>query len=186
MDKGFNFRETAGYVTDGTDETYVLREAYPVTRNGITFGWDNLNVTPLNKNASNDRRLAGVAFANASGASHTFRADLPASGNYTVHLALGFPDGGGDASNTATVKDNTSTLATINYSAVTAQRFTDATEVMLTEVTWPTTEAGIDLAFSSTVFNLEMASATFWGLNHVRLVTTPVSGSGIVFNMQIG
>ena len=37
---GFNFRATSGFVTDAGDETYDVGSAYPVTRTGRTFGWE--------------------------------------------------------------------------------------------------------------------------------------------------
>jgi hypothetical protein len=91
-DKGFNFRQTSGFVTDGANETYVLSgDSYPATRNGVTFGWEDAPSGDRDRNSGIDRRLAGMNFvSSAAGASaYRFRVDLPAAGDYAVRLAIG-------------------------------------------------------------------------------------------------
>lgn len=93
LDAQINFRSTSGYVTDGAGQTYCLGSAdvYPVTRGGLTFGWILAHEadSARNRNAGNDPRLAGQNSATNDGTPSQFQLDLPASGSYTIHLALG-------------------------------------------------------------------------------------------------
>jgi hypothetical protein len=86
---GFDFRNTAGFVTDPPGDTYVLPSTlYPTKVNGMTFGWVKLLADGRDRNASLDPRLAGVNFSN-NGYPATFYVDLPSPGTYAVSLALG-------------------------------------------------------------------------------------------------
>ena len=98
FDMGWNFRATAGYVTD--DAHYGvpgLSETYPHTyTNGdgqsVNGGWD-VSVAALDLDNTNDARLAGINFA-TSGVVRTFTVDLasgsaPGAGDYAVDLACG-------------------------------------------------------------------------------------------------
>lgn len=166
-DKGFNFRNSALYVTDGTNETYVVSSAdlYKTTRNGVDFGWSVVaGLAGADRSSGNDRRLAGINYNNAT---QTFQVDLPAAGSYTVQLALGDQGAGGDASCTATVKDSAATLATVNFAANVANQFTDATGAILTNVTWPGSEVAATLTFATTTLNLVMSSASYWTIAHL-------------------
>lgn len=100
--KGFNFRDTAGYVTDGTNEEDVSvakgggTASYPYseTIDGDTFnvGWVSGMGNFRDRNASNDRRLAGVNFATNgtdSDANRAFIIVVPSAGYYEISLALG-------------------------------------------------------------------------------------------------
>ena len=92
-DKGFNFRATSGFVTDGINETYVFKtDIYPVTRNGSTFGWQTVS-PPLdyNRDSGLDRRLAGGNSEANFWSTETFRVDLyeASGGVYDIALALG-------------------------------------------------------------------------------------------------
>jgi len=88
--RGFDFRNTANFVTDPSGDTYVLSTtAYPTNRNGVTFGWVKTSlITGRDRNASLDPRLAGMDFAN-NGAPAIFVVDLPSAGTYNLSLALG-------------------------------------------------------------------------------------------------
>lgn len=165
-DKGFNFRGTSGYVSDGATETYVLAEGYPTTRNSVTFGFTSGvgSLQPVDRSAANDRRLAGINYDNTA---RVFQIDLPSAGTYTVHLALGDQAGGGNASCTVVVKDTATTLATVNFDASVANQFTDATGAALTNVTWPAGEVGASLTFATTTLNLALSSAGYWTIAHV-------------------
>ncbi len=175
FDKGFNFRQTSGYVTDGATDTYVLpTDAYPVTRNGVTFGW-NAGVNSADRNASNDARLAGIHFN--SGGGYEFRVDLPATGDYVVHLGVGDDSGGGTGSQTVDVKDNATTkfsLTSRTYS--TAHQFYDAGDNARTNVTWPGSEVGVTATFASTTFKLAIGSSGFWVVAHLFIHQVPASG----------
>jgi len=88
--QGFDFRNTATFVTDPPGATYVLpTTAYPTTFNGVTFGWVKTSpVRGRDRNASLDPRLAGINFA-YNGSPATFYVDLPSPGTYNLSLALG-------------------------------------------------------------------------------------------------
>lgn len=189
-DKGFNFRGTSGYVSDGANETYVLAEGYPTTRNSVTFGFTTGTgvVQGVDRSATNDRRLAGINYDNSS---RIFQVDLPASGAYTVHLALGDQAGGGNAICAAAIQDTLTPLTTVNFAANTANNFTDATGAVYTNVTWSGSETGVSLTFSTTTLNLALTSAGYWTIAHLFVSqgggspsrglfrTSPVSGVGI-------
>src|SRR3990167_7206091 len=130
MATGINHRATRGYVTDGPNDTYCLNETYPVTRGGMTFGWEDTYADGArDRSTAYDVRLAGVRQKNNSGVTNRFRVDLSASGNYTIRIALG------DASWAQSyqylqLRDDTTVLTTIDDSNGTAAaNFDDATGV---------------------------------------------------------
>lgn len=175
-DKGFNFRSTSVYVTDGTNETYVTAaDAYPTTRNGVTFGW-TAAVSDANRDAANDRRLAGIHYQTSS---RDFQVDLPAAGDYLTHLGIGDSvDGGGDHA-TANVKDNTSSLFTATNVRTPAQRYTDASNVQYTNGTWPGSETGVQKTFTTATHITNMTSSDgFWTLAHIFLSQAVGGGGG--------
>lgn len=88
--KGFNFRQTSGYVTDSPLCTYVLNDLYPTTRGGTTFGWDvaGSGTVALNRTTTNDK-YAGINCQLNNGTQRTFRIDLPAAGRYQIRMAVG-------------------------------------------------------------------------------------------------
>ena len=90
--EGFDFRNTASFVTDPPGDTYVLSTtAYPTTVNGVTFGWVKTSpVQARDRNAGIDPRLAGINFVN-NGSPATFYVDLPSPGTYDISLAWEMP-----------------------------------------------------------------------------------------------
>lgn len=169
--KGFNFRLSSGYVTDGTDQTYVLpTDAYPVTRNGVTFGWD---VAPgagfaADRSTGVDVRLAGVAFQN--GVNTKFRVDLPDTGQYVTHLAVGDVSGGGLGTQVVEVLDNaTSRFSLTGRTYNVANQFYDATDVARTEATWPGNEVGHTDHFDSVIHNTYITDTSYWVIAHLSI-----------------
>ena len=79
--QGFDFRNTAGFVTDPSGNTYILpTTAYPTKGSGFNCGWvKTLPPQGRDRNSHLDPRLAGVSFAN-NGLPATFYVDLPAAG----------------------------------------------------------------------------------------------------------
>ena len=149
-DKGFNFRATSGFVTDGTDETYVIGETYPITRNGVTFGWETgpTGVATRDRNSGNDRRLAGINFNDAVTTNEDFRVDLPATGDFLIRLAMG--DAANPQNPKIVLKDDTTVLDTLQTS-VGANEFYDATGVLRTQANWPGQNVAITRTFGSTI-----------------------------------
>src|SRR5271157_879381 len=88
--QGFDFRNSANFVTDPLGSTYVLSTtAYPTKGNGVTYGWVNTSlVQARDRNAKLDPRLAGINFV-ANGSPATFYVDLPFAGTYNLSLAMG-------------------------------------------------------------------------------------------------
>lgn len=151
-DKGLNFRATSGYVSDGADETYVLHsDAYPTTRNGVTFGWEVPGIESRDRNAGLDRRLAGINFDRAE-ANKGFRVDLPATGTYALRAAFG--DAGGNNYYDFALQDDATVFKTFAATLLTAAAFSDATGAILTSTDWPGSNQAIDRTFASQVFRV--------------------------------
>jgi hypothetical protein len=92
---GASFRGTAAFVTDQPNCYPALKTTiYPTAAGGTNFGF--LNTNPPNdavdRVATNDPRVAGVAYG--YGTDTRFQIDLPASGTYTINMAVGDPGGG--------------------------------------------------------------------------------------------
>lgn len=103
-----NFRNTAGFVTDGTNQTFSLGEAFPTTRAGITFGFD-FGITGSTADRSNavDPRYAGIVFENGVG----FDLTLPSAGTYCVNVVIG-DEAGVSFTTQFQLLDNTTPLLT--------------------------------------------------------------------------
>ena len=157
-DKGFNFRATADYVTDGPDETYVLGDIYPTTRNGVTFGWvTSAPDETRDRSTTVDVRLAGQNAIDNTGASQNFRVDLTATGDYTIRLAAG------DASFAQKIDveflDDTTVFSTVADNVATAGgQFVDATGVTRTTAAWPADNQTLARTFASTLFVVRCAA----------------------------
>ncbi len=140
FDMGFDFRETAGYVTDPTYAVPVLGEAYPHTyTNGngdsINAGWVNGFRSKTNRDSTKDVRLAGLnnVYTDTNGGIGDFRIDLasgsaPGAGTYTIDNAIGAYDTA-SAVDLATLKDNTTVVLTMvsSFTSTIAGHFLDAT-----------------------------------------------------------
>jgi hypothetical protein len=181
FDMGFDFRQTAGYVTDnGNWGVPQLDEIYPHTyTNGdgqsINAGWTIQCDGFGNDSNTVDARIAGRCNSSALQAPN-FKIDLssgsaPGAGTYTMDLAIG------RATSTTTaifqVKDDTSVVLQVAApgTSLGVNHFLDAT---LTDVTGSGTWAGtpITQAFSSTTVNvvLNQSVDTFnVSLAHFRL-----------------
>lgn len=174
---GTNFRDTAGFVTDGTNETYCIigADGYPTTRGGNTFGWSvsSFLAQSRDRNAALDRRLAGINrddFANCE-----FRFDLPSAGSYLISLALGDTGAGGASTVNCAVKDDSSTLTTVS-GADAADNCMDATGVVRTDAAWPAANAKYTGTFATSILRLGLAGgATPSIIRHVNVA------SGVTF-----
>jgi hypothetical protein len=177
-DVGINFRATSGYVTDGAGETYDLGNAYPQTRGGVTFGWaDDRSGSSRDRNSGNDRRLAGLVFANTTGT--YWRLDLPSAGTYDIYCACG------DASATGSaewlLQDTTTTFKTLTDTSVAANSFVDATDVELTHANWPGSNAPTQRVFSTTQLRFQPNNSNNERLSHVRFADAAVGGGFVPF-----
>ena len=88
--QGFDFRNTATFLTDPPGSTYVLSgTVYPTTVSGVTFGWAKMFMAQArDRSTSVDPRLAGINFV-SNGSPATFYVDLPSAGTYNLSLAMG-------------------------------------------------------------------------------------------------
>lgn len=184
FDMGFDFRGTAGYVTDPSYAVPVLVEVYPhtytnVDGKSINAGW-NPGANMADRVNTNDPRIAGINYGDAT--TRTFVIDLssgsaPGAGTYTIDMAIG--DAGGSNTCEVTVKDNATALITLADTVVAAGHYIDAT---LTDVTASTTWTGttVSKTFASTTCNVvtnPSATAKFTTLAHFRLTLQAAGGT---------
>lgn len=180
MTTAINLRATAGYVTDDAVETYCLGEAYPTTRGGVTFGFaSSQTANSRDRSSAGDRRLAGIVFRINSLGTIDFTVDLPSTGTYDIRIALG--DASGAQNQLCVIKDNTTTLATIN-AASTSGFFRDAAGVEYSAAGWPGSNSAASLTFATTKLVLTLgnhSSATLsTTLAHISFVLTSGGGGG--------
>ncbi len=158
--QGINFRDTAGYVTDGTnyDNSNSSRGSYPwVTSQGNSVGWvDASTIQFRNRNASNDPRLAGLNYTNDLG--NSFRIDLPAPGVYLIGISVGDNDSGQSVG--YDLYDNVTSLGSLTTGTTSAaQRYKDATNTEYTDTTWPTSQTLVSKTFASTILLVTSTAA---------------------------
>jgi uncharacterized membrane protein len=137
--QGFDFRNTATYVTDPTGDTYVLpTTAYPTMSDGVTLGWLKTSlVQGRDRSKSVDPRLAGINFAN-NGSPATFYVNLPSAGTYNLSLALG-DAGWPECSVQCQVQflDGSTVLYTLDVGPVNLGYFYDAKGNKWSAAMWP-------------------------------------------------
>ena len=160
-----NFRNTSGFVTDGTNETYSLGEAFPTTRAGVTFGFDYaIPSSTADRSNTNDPRYAGAVIENGVG----FTITLPASGVYKVNVVIGDPFGF-STTNQFTIYDNTTSLLASGALATT----TDVYDINQTSyASFAAYLAGttpMSLTFSSTTFKLILDGASNGSLTNITI-----------------
>jgi len=191
--KGFNFRESNAFVTDGTNEIPDIGQTYPrsVTIDSDTFnvGWDTDKTLATgtdqvrDRDAAIDRRLAGIAFiGNSSGASK-YRINLPEAGQYQVRIAAG------DADSARTlhfrVLDNTTQLVSYQAVETATDQWMDATGVVRTSAAdWVSNNAALTVTMSTTALIIEIGTVDGSGsnisaLSHVSVVQTGGSSSTV-------
>jgi hypothetical protein len=198
--KAFNFRATATYVTDGLDTTYVIETGsnapnqYPITRNGVTFGWLGVAgaYATRNRSLSNDVRLAGCHFANNGNSlvAKKFRVDLPAAGDYTLWLAMGDP--ANPATNaTVAIYDGTTLIAGYGPTNLAGNQFIDATGVVRSAASWVSAGAGSPLSasFATTTLFIDVgntASAGASPISHLFISQIEPSVGAVPFHLLFG
>lgn len=166
--KGFNFRRTSTYVTDGTNETWVnfsdasgqVGPTYPATKtidgDSVTYGY----ISPpsdgeRDRSSSVDPRLAGIHYHGFSG-TLTFRIDLPSTGIYEIHLAAG--QATQTSSPSVEFYDDTTLLHTASGTSIGVGNFIDANSTVYSAASWPGSEAGKNLSFSTTTLFVKVPS----------------------------
>jgi hypothetical protein len=167
-DKGFNFRKVDTHVTDGTDETYVrgAGDAYPVTRNSCTFGWESGTIDRDDLTGASDRRFAGRNYS-SSAAQAVFRVDLPNTGTFKVRVANG-DHSRAQGNQYLQIDDTTTELFHVeDTDAISAAHYNDASGVDRAEANWAADNVGVDGTFSTTIFRCRLAKTTVFGSAHV-------------------
>ena len=155
---GFNFRATAGYVTDGTGETYSIGEAYPTTRSmagggaSVTFGWNQsvaANSRDRTTASPNAPELSGINYTTSTGSAITFQVDLPSAGSYIIRVAAG---DAGAANNHSfwTVFDGTTALITSTETTLSQNNFVDAGLTTRTASAWQSSNTAVTKTFATT------------------------------------
>lgn len=183
--KGFNFRATSTYVTDGTNETYVLPgTSYPTTRTvggeSVTFGWETAPDDSRDRNTA-IVTLAGMNFRNAGGSEDVFRVDLPSAGDYRIRIAAGDRDN--PQGYYFDVRDTTTTLFTVG-SATTGhsggKNFADATGVEHYTANYVANNATVDDTFSTSIFRFALRPMTSLTncIAHIQIEQLSAAASG--------
>src|SRR5271165_3690909 len=150
--QGFDFRNTASFVTDPPGDTYVLSTTtYPTTVNGVTFGWVKTSpVQGRDRNAKLDPRLAGINFV-SNGSPATFYVDLPSAGTYNLSLAMG--DAGYEQCFTqcqVQFLDGSTVMATVTGGPTNAGYFYDAKANNWSAAAWPTSNVSQQVTLAGT------------------------------------
>ncbi|HEY6804939.1 MAG TPA: hypothetical protein VI306_15295 [Pyrinomonadaceae bacterium] len=166
---GFNFRSSSGYVTDGTDETYVRAvDTFPTTR-VQTFGWVSTSPSDADRSSGVDRRFAGVNYTQPT-EDRTFQLTLPEAGVYAVRLALGDQSASGHVY--AEVYDNTTLLFTVADATTSTAVFADSTNAQHALVDWAANNTARVETFASTTFKLKVGLSTqsnYYTIAHLRV-----------------
>lgn len=184
LPQGINFRATHAYVTDGANDDSEITGVtnYPrVSDQGNNVGWeDNINGQILDRNSSNNAKLAGIHYAFA-GTNLRYRIDLPSTGSYDIRIASG---DAGDANEAhVTVKDTTTTLFTIEDSSNAANEFVDAADVKYTAANWVTSNSAVNVTMASTILRFHLSPSSAAGhtvdcLAHVSVDNAAGGGGG--------
>ena len=137
--QGFDFRNTATFVTDPPGSMFVgPTMLYPTTQGGVTFGWAT---RPYGADYSTkvDPRLAGMNYA-ANGSPRIFYVNLPSPGTYNLALAMGTENASTCLSTYCQVQflDGSTVLATVTQTGFAAAHFSDAKGNVWSDSLWPT------------------------------------------------
>lgn len=170
---GVSCRATSGYVTDPANVTYNLAEAYPVTRGGVTHGWQSgSGIFSVNRSTGVDARLAGINYTDAN-TTCRFQVDLQETGLHDIYVALG--DQNGVHNYSASIYDDTTHLFTIcTNTSIAAGSFKDAAGTTHTAANWPGSNVPKSLTFSTTKLVIELTAVASHNvcLAHVFAVYT--------------
>lgn len=183
FDFAFDFRSTAGYVTDPSYAVPVLFETFPHTYinadgKSIDAGWVmGANGDKADEDNTNDPRIAGVNYVN-DGGTGTFRIDLssgsnPGAGDYIIDLAVGIQSGG-PLNHHVDLRDGVTSLIAFDATNLATDDYKDATGATVTATgTW--TGATVQKTFAGTTVNLvgnpnsEGGGSSYICFAHLRL-----------------
>lgn len=178
---GFDFRATSGFVTDPSNCFPELGSAYPSTYGTTTAGWTTLPGgagNPADRNASNDARLAGIDYASPSD-THAFRVHLPATGSFTIIVAMG--DATGGATNQymtladgvgGTVFDTLTNVVTGNNT------FADSAGNVIAEASFFASQVSITHTFTNQDLVMTEGNASNAGFSSISFLQVTQNGGG--------
>lgn len=179
---GFDFRAQASFVTDTVGNNFWATAAYPSPLPAASgwgnAGWEQPPSAGLDESATVDPRLAGAVYIGNAKKSN-FRVDLPAPGQYTIQLAIGFASLA--QSEYVYIYDNTTLLATVASGVYTPiGSFVDASSKVWTAANWPANNVPATLTFATTILRIQIGNAisgatSSTGLAYLSVV--PVGGS---------
>lgn len=175
QDVGFDFRSTAGFVTDPLYAVPVLSESYPHTytnANGvsITAGWEAAAtcagaIRSINRLTTVDPRIAGIAkptnsatFGNnvANQNQCTFKVTLPSTGNWTIGSAIG--DRSFDSAEYVVFSDGGTPFLTYTNVSVLTNQFMDTNGLIYPAAGWPTGNTSFVHTFTTTTFEVSIGA----------------------------
>ena len=163
--QGFDFRNTAGFVTDPPSYNYVLPgTTYPTIVNGVTFGWTTSElVQGGDRSTLVDPRLAGINYA-SNGSPATFYVDLPSPGTYNLALAMG-DDGAAQCSTQCQVQflDGGTVLATVTGGPTNNGYFYDAAGNNWSAAAWPTSNLSQQVTLAGSLLTVVVGTNSATG-----------------------
>jgi len=166
--QGINFRNTAGYVTDGTDHTYEILFGTPAnyprtTPQGFTVGWEVVGTSgpqTRNRSTSIDTRLAGTCFNTTASDVLTYRVDLPNSGSHDIRIAAGDNSYARSGLKIELFDDTTSLGILVANGTTAGGKFRDATDAELTAAAWPAGNTKVTKTFASQIARFKLGNGT--------------------------
>jgi hypothetical protein len=169
LPQGINFRSSSGFVTDGTNEYGETAQnvSYPTTTpQGNNVGWESFQsgfaIGVRDRDATNDRRLAGVHFSSTGGAyGITYRIDLPASGSYNIRGAFG-DESNFDAGVQLELFDGSTSLGVLaSNTAVPSGHWLDATGTDRSPDTdWAANNVAVNKTFATSILRFLLGTST--------------------------
>ena len=173
--QGFDFRNTAGYVTDPPTSTYVLSTTgYPTVRNGVTFGWANTAlVQARDRGMMVDPRLAGMNYV-SNGTPAKFYIDLPSAGTYNLSLAMG-DEGYGQCWTQCQMQflDGSTVVGTVSGGQEGLGYFYDAAGNNWSAAAWPASNVPLQVTMNGTRLTVVVGTSNNTG------DTTPIAYLGL-------
>ncbi len=186
-----NYRSTSGFVSGDSADAHIETSGgnnYPtVSAQGVNVGWTSgaSSIDKRNVTSTIDSRLAGIAASNSGTAACNYRIDLTGlggPGTYRIRVAMG-DDDNARPNQKLEVFDDAASLGVLINGAAANHRWLDATGVELTATTWPTTNAYVDLDFTSNTANFLFGNGTNnWAVSHIRIER--VGGSGSTYDVS--
>jgi len=187
-DFAFDFRATAGFVSDPNYAAPVLGELYPhsyanALGSTIIAGCVDPGgiMQPRDRNNANDPRLAGTIGNNGntfSPSSWQFEVTLPSPGKWSIVAAFG--DASGSGSDYITFLDDTTGIVTYSALGRSAQQFNDASGNVWSNTNFFQNQIPLSYNFSSTTVRVNIGPPSPTGslssnIAHLRITFVPPS-----------